>query len=80
MDLRTQVGIARATQAEALKRRGLHSAEYQSALAAYVALDAQLRSQSRPVAAVPSHSQRCPRYTHANGCPLHGELCAPEYR
>lgn len=25
-------------------------------------------------------SGQCPRYIRDQGCPLHGELCAPEYR
>lgn len=85
-DIRVLVGQAQIAMQEALKRHGLNSDAYRATLDEYVRLSAALAAAPQ-AAASPVRSYRatvtpgrCSHYTRANGCPLHGETCAPEYR
>jgi hypothetical protein len=85
-ELRAQVGQANITQQEALKRHGLNSGEYRAALAEYVRLSAALSAAPKTAAvsaartAADRSPARCSGYRRGDGCPMHGETCAPEYR
>ncbi|MFA7297970.1 MAG: hypothetical protein WC211_12425 [Dehalococcoidia bacterium] len=85
-ELKAQAGQANITQQEALKRHGLNSGEYRAALAEYVRLSAALTAAPNTAAVSAPHTAPyrspagCAGYRRGEGCPMHGETCAPEYR